>query len=200
MNDFNIEFAHIYADQEFGEEQIKSISKLKTTIEKLRKKKKSFVTTILIDEYSPIVCTLNEENFLQKVTEQGVSPNFIAYESKLSDIAENIISFIPKNLLSTQKFKNKKSLLLVTKDRKIGLKDSFGRHTCSLLIAAWILVRFGLYEIPSIQKLSKNKQLPAKHLITILPKKYEETEQKVFDILEVTKYKNFLKKINYKFY
>ena len=41
MNEFNVEFAHIYADQEFGQEQIKSILKLKKVVQELQKKKKS---------------------------------------------------------------------------------------------------------------------------------------------------------------
>ena len=34
--DYNIEFSHIYADEIFGEEQIKSIELLKESIKKLK--------------------------------------------------------------------------------------------------------------------------------------------------------------------
>ena len=199
MNEFNVEFAHIYADQEFGQEQIKSILKLKKVVQELQKKKKSFSSVVLIDEYSPPVCTLDEKYFLNKILEHNLSPDFIVYESQPCKVAETVIKLLPKNSLQMQKFNNKKVLLLVTKGKKIGLKDNFGKYTCSLLIAAWILVRFGVLQLSSLKKL-KNKELSANRLITILPQKYKETEQKVLEILAVTKYKYLIKNIKYEFF
>ncbi len=199
MNDFNIEFAHIYADQEFGKEQVNSISKLKIIEKELEENKKSFVAGVLIDDYSPIVCTLDENDFLEKIKKSGVSPDFIAHESELSGIADSVISSIPENLLETQKFQDKEVLLLIKDGKRIGLKDGSGKHTCSVLIAAWTLVRFGRYELDSMKKFS-SKEFKANQLITILPTKYEETEQKVIDILEVTKYQDLIKNIRYEFF
>lgn len=199
MADFNIEFGHIYADKKFGDEQVKSILRLKGVIKELSKKEKSFVTVVLIDEYSPMKNTLKDVNFLNSVEEEGINPDFVAYESALSNIAEEVISMISKDLLKEQKFGEKGVLLLSLKNNNIGLKDSQGKYSCSLLIAAWILARFGILKVPSLKKFS-NKDFAANKLITILPKKYEETEEKVLDILRVTKYKDLLKNIRYEFF
>jgi len=199
MNDFNIEFAHIYADENFGEEQIKSISRLKKIQEELIKKKKSFVKVVLVDEYSPILNTLEDNDFLNNLKERGIHPDFLVHESDLSEIAKDVISLIPKNLIKKEKFKSGENSLLVKDNKKIGLINSSGKFTCSILVAAWILVRFGIYNLHSIKKFS-NKNFEAKGLITILPQKYKKTEQKVLDILETTKYKNLIKNIKYEFF
>ncbi len=199
MNDYNIEFAHIYADQMFGEEQHKSIAKLKTLIKRLQQKKKSFTTTLLIDEYNSKSYVLQEIEFLQEIKEQGVQLDFLAYESTLTTIAEKVIRLIPKKLIVTHKFKDREVKIFKKRDKMIGLKDSHGKHTCSLLITAWILTRFGIYPLPSLQKLSRNS-FRANRLITILPKKYHLSERKAIDILKTTKYKSLISKMDYIFF
>lgn len=47
MFDYNVEFAHIYADESFGENQIQSIKVHKDLIEKLKKENK-----LIGDNYS----------------------------------------------------------------------------------------------------------------------------------------------------
>ncbi len=198
MNDFNVEFGHIYSDQEFGKEQIQSIQRAKKVLQDLEKRRKSFTTVVLIDEYSPIVSTLEETQFLKEMGNKDLRPDFIAYESNLTAIADKIIESIPKIKLKTESIKGKKVLILITDKKRIGLKDNLGRHTCSMLIAAWILARLGLFDIP-IKKYGKSS-FPGKKLITILPEKYRETEKKVLEILEVTKYKKEVKKVRYEFF
>ena len=152
MEDYNIEFAHIYADKGFGKEQLESVSRLKEVIKELKKKKRTFQTVILIDEYSPTSCTLDEQKFLEKVSAQGVNPDFVAHESDLTDIAGRIIGIIPKELLKRQRFGKREVTLLVVGGKRIGLYEDTGRYTCAMLIAAWTLVRFGVYEMPSSKK------------------------------------------------
>ena len=81
--DYNIEFAHIYADEEFGEEQAKSIDIVKTVISNLKKSNKSFVTSVLIDEFHPVVFKLNENEMVEEFRKYDVEVDFIGYESKL---------------------------------------------------------------------------------------------------------------------
>ena len=56
-----------------------------------------------------------------------------------------------------------------------------------------------LINVPSLKKFS-NENFAAQQLITILPEKYKETEEKVLDIIRVTKYKDLLKNIKYEFF
>lgn len=199
MVDYNVEFAHIYADKEFGDEQRKSIDLLKLVIKDLQKKNKSFVTCILIDEISPEKITLNESDFLKKTLSYKIPLDFVAYESKLSSIADKIIKELPKELLHKESFNDKEVLLLIKDNLKIGLKDYPGKHSCSLLIAAWILCRLGYYKAPNLKNLTGNS-FNANKLITILPKRYRKTEDKVLNILKITKYNHILKNLEYKFF
>jgi hypothetical protein len=199
MQDYNIEFAHIYADKKFGEEQQKSIEILKKTLKKL--KNNSIVTCILIDEISPEKNSLNFEMFKQKILSFNVPLDYVAYESTLSTVAEWIMGQIPAAHLKTEKFGKKEVILLVNHNVKIGLKEKSGKYSCSLLIAAWILCRLGLCKsnTPVMDKLSQ-KPFEAKELITILPEKYRKTEHKVWEILKISNFKDSLDKLEYIFF
>lgn len=95
-------------------------------------------------------------------------------------------------------------LILEENKQKIGLKESSGfmyRHTCALLSASWSLSRLGIYTVP--EKAVKNlteKKFVARKLITILPEKYREVENKVIEIIKSTKFKDTLNNIEYKYF
>jgi hypothetical protein len=152
MTDYHIEFAHIYADEEFGEEQSKSAEILKKTIEKLNKKKKSFVVSILIDELHPNVKKLNEQNLLLEMQKRNIQVDFIGYESKLIETAEKLIQMIPPSELKFEHFHDpeREVLMLEEPNEKIGLEEEPAkRPTCALLSASWTLCRLGKYKIPN---------------------------------------------------
>lgn len=190
--DYNIEFAHIYADEAFGSEQEKSINALKEVISELNGK--SFVTCVLIDEFSPEEIKLDFDGYINEVKSRVVV-DFLAYESKLSEISDKLIKELPN--LKTEMFDDKEVLLLIKDDMKIGLKSN-DKPTCALLIAAWTLCRFGIYQVPDLKNLT-GKEFKADNLITILPKKYRESENKVLEILKSSRYRELVDKIQYKF-
>ena len=97
-----------------------------------------------------------------------------------------------------EKFGKREVLMLRNAEDKIGLMDS-NKPTCSLLIAVWILCRFGVYEIQKARKLS-DKGFESNNLITILPEKYQSSENKAPSIIEITKYSNLLNKVEYKYF
>ncbi len=195
VNDYNIEFAHIYADKEFGKEQEKSIEILKKITEDLTSRDKTFVTCILIDEFSPKEKTLDEDEFLGEIIERGAKIGFIYYESNLQDNAKKLIKLIDKSRLKVEKFSGKDVIIL---DSKIGLTDKEGKPTCSLLIATWILGRLGVHKLDL--KDSTRKLFEAKKVITILPEKYKTSEAKALEIIKATKFKDQVKNIHYKFF
>jgi len=206
MLDYNIEFAHIYADEPFGNEQFKSMELLKKVIAKLKKEGKTFVISILIDEFHPVVFKLDENEIIEEFKKQGIVVDFIGYESKLGSIADEIIKELPKSMLKLEHFNKpeKEVLLLKNHNGKIGLKEEFEfmyRHTCALLSASWSLCRLGEFKIPqdAIHNLT-NKSFEAKKLITILPEKYHPVEDKVIDIIKSTKFKNSVKNMEYEFF
>lgn len=197
--DYNIEFAHVYADKKFGEEQEKSINILKKTIKKLSGLNKSFVTCILLDEYSPKNKTLKDKEYIKEVLKNNVPVDFLAHESQLTKIADFVIKEISKSSLVKRKFGKREVLLLSDKNGEVGLKDNSGKYTCALLIAAWTLFRLGIIIHDKLIIPRTNKGFYADRLITILPKNYKESESKVIRILNSTRFKYLVKKQHYIF-
>ena len=204
--DYNIEFAHIYADEDFGDEQIKSIELLRGVISRLTKAKKTFVTSVLIDDFNPVIFKLNDAKVISIIKKYKVPFDFFAYESKFGEISDKLLREIPNSKLKLEHFHNpqKEVLFLHNKSDNIGLKEQRAfsyKHTCALLAAAWTLCRLGVYDLPkSSVKNLENKDFAAKKLITILPKKYENSEKKVLDIIRATKFNKMADNIEYVFF
>ncbi|MBU2523415.1 MAG: hypothetical protein KKE23_03955 [Nanoarchaeota archaeon] len=83
--DYNIEYAHIYADQfaqgeEFGEEHLKSIELTKDLVKRLETEGKTYCLCVLIDNYNAQF-SLNQEQIFNELGGLGLSPDFIVEES-----------------------------------------------------------------------------------------------------------------------
>ena len=200
--EYNIEFAHIYADQKFGNEQIRSIEILRDLINSLQKQGKSFVTTVLIDDYNPKKNNLDENAFVNKIKSLNIPLDFIAYESKLNQIGDKLIADLPRQLLRVE---GKKNIFLEINNKSIKLRDSIGfqlKNTCTLLTASWLLCRLGIYKIPSdsINRLNKVGTFEANKIITILPEKYRKSESRALDIIKSLGKDDILKHIEYRLF
>ncbi len=177
--DYNIEYAHIYADECFDIEQQKSIKELKKVTDKLKQKNKSYVLVVLIDEYNPVKHILNIKNFLEKLEELDVRPDFVCFESQLANYKDLIFQEMKGKI--KREYEN-----YIKKHKKI---------PCSLLITIWHLKRLGLIKIErgELKNLSKhNKPFIGRKIITILPEKYRKVEEKALKIIESTKFKKCL--------
>lgn len=180
--DYNIEYAHIYTDESFGREHKRSIKELHDVTERLRKLKKSYVLTVLIDEYNPIQHRLSVKKFLNKLAQLGSEPDYVGFESKLA---------------------SDKDLLLNEMDKKIKKEyekylRKHGKIPCSLLIALWYLKRLGFIKIKSdelIHLKKDNKPFVARKIITILPRRYQGVEMKALKIIKSTRFKKYLDNI-----
>lgn len=186
MTDYNIEYAHIYTDERFGEEQEKGVKELHKIITKLKKLNSNYVTTILIDDFNPTTHTLDVNDFLKKLEKINAKPDFILFESKLANYKNLLLDEMGGKL--KKEYKN-----YIEKHKKI---------PCSFLIAIWDLKRLGLISTKKeeLTRLRKNNGFIAKKIITILPKKYQEVERKVLKIIKSTKFKEQIKNMKNIFY
>ena len=206
---YNIEFAHFYADELFGEEQIESIQVTQKLIKELKSQGKTFVTCVLIHQFHPAAFQVNEEKLRKVFEEHGLVPDFFVYEGKLNSVSDEIIEEIPSSILNWETFQSfkgphKRALMLKKAEYGIGLKEEIGfteRHTCAMLIAAWDLCRLGAYKIPeeSIRRLN-DKTFESEKIISIIPTKYNEVENKSLQIIKATKFKDLSDKIEQKFF
>ena len=204
--DYNIEFSHIYSDETFGDEQLRSMQILKKVVSNMEKENKTFVVSILIDEFHPTTFILDEEKIVSKFKKYGITVDFVGYESKFGGVADKVIKNIPKSLLKFELFdKSQKEVLLLRKNKlKIGLKEKskFGvKHTCALLSASWTLCRLGAFRVPlgSVRNFT-GKSFDAKKTITILPEKYRSVECNVINILNFSKFRSLAKNTKYHFF
>jgi hypothetical protein len=185
--EYNIEYAHIYTNERFGIEHIKSIKKLHNIINKLKQLNKTYVLTVLIDEYNPTRHGLDIKGFLEKLNELNAKPDFVGFESQLTSYKDLLLKEIKGKM--KKEYKN--------------YIEKRGKIPCSFLIAIWHLKRLGLIPIKKgeLNNLTKNNNVfTAEKIITILPKKYQEVEKKALKIIKSTKFKAWVKNIENIFY
>lgn len=107
--DFNIEYAHIYADEFhkdviIGEEQIRSIEVVKQIIGNLESTGKTYSLNILVDDYNEEATKVDEEVLFSQLNEIGSPPDHIMRESQLAvSSAEILIEAMPERYLNKQK-------------------------------------------------------------------------------------------------
>lgn len=204
--DYNIEYAHIYSDESgLTDEQKKSSEVAKEVIERLREDGKSFVVTLMVDEYHPEFDRLNFEKFLKNLSDLGVKPTYIGYESKMISAAKILLDTIPMNLKEKEKFRHKvdiskKITYLKDDEGKIKLKTEGdvvhrSRYTCPILSASWSLLRLGVLQAQNaveLTGLTKPKPFAARKVINVLPEKYRSVEDTAREIISSsTEYGDF---------
>lgn len=189
MNDYNIEFGHIYIDQQPGSEQTQAIEILKSTIAKLNRAGKSHVTTMLIDDISPEGARLDIGGYTA-ATSSNVPLDFIFLESTLGIFKDTILADIPE----TEKIHGRKNQSLYIKDsggNRVMILKPDGTPTCSLYIAIWFLGRLGIYSDISRWGINlHNKEFAARKIITILSEGYKLSDEQALAILEKTPHWN----------
>lgn len=174
--DYNIEFAHIYVNENIASEHYQAIKITKEKILDLKQKEKNCVLTVLIDDYNPSDSILDIEGFLKELEILGTKPDYVVDESKLT--------FYKDQILSEMNGKLKKQYLRYINGR--------GKCPCSFLIAIWHLVRLGFFDAEPIIGHSVEKPFAAKKIITILPQRYAGIEKKALEIIESTKFKDLV--------
>lgn len=96
MNDVSVEFCHIYQDQPFGVEQQRSISLLKDILHELETKQKTYITSVLVDDFHVEKEKWELASLLEQMKSYHIMPDMIAMESKFTTVADHIISLIPE--------------------------------------------------------------------------------------------------------
>ena len=200
-NDYNIEFSHLYADEEFGQNQAKGIKKLKEIKSNLKQRNKTFIQGVLIDDYHSINSKIDINSIKKKIKDYGIEIDFLGFEKGLTKIADEFISKIPKEKIKFELFaKSKKEVLMFKGKKDIGLKEKEAfeeRHTCVVLSAIWLLSRLGVFKLSEGQlKKFNNKEFIAEEVITILPEKYRYVEGKAIELINTTEYAYLIPKIH----
>lgn len=192
--DFSIEFAHIYLDQIPGSEQTESLKILGNKAKELEKLSKTFNKVILIDDFTPEKTILKKEEYIESV-KKDTDLDFVALESQLAMFAHKFIEEIKKEFVETKVINGIETKTFRKGQESIGLITNNNKPSCTLLIAIWYLCRLGIYGVPAKTQSFSDKSFVGRKLITIIPEKYKEGEEKVLKLLKETKYNYLIKDI-----
>lgn len=178
MKRLSLEYAHIYTNQQFGDEQKLSIDLLGQVIEK--ENRNDLVLTIMIDDYSFPDPSFDYNNLISHLSNFGFAPDFLIRESVLIKDCDQVIKIITDLTL-------RESITQYIIEKK--------KYPCSLFIATWYLIRLGYI---------KTELFPddfiAEKLINILPESFISFEEKGFEIIKNTPYAHALDQIENKYF
>jgi hypothetical protein len=207
-----VEFAHIYADTVFGSEQDRSLSVMKDYLDTHSTPDSLVVSAILIDDLHVEEATLDVMEFVRCILRRGLAPDFVVFEGKLGEVADELVSRIWDNsnhelVWRTIKKTNKRVLTYVnlTTGREIGIKtiydDARSEWTCAMLSAAWTLCRAGIYEFPkdSIVRLTE-APVTGDKIVSVLHSKYEGVEAKVVELIKAAGYGELVDRLELVFF
>ena len=181
MSGQNIEFFHIYTDEAIGNEHTASIPHLR----RMQRQAPEASTIILVDNYNPKRHTLTIDEILHFLEQQAVAPDFYAYEADMVAAGRQLLASVTKPHLqrSYQKY-----------------IDTHSKLPCSLLAAAWYLVRLGVLKAPIYAAESAKDFVPAQKLVNILPEHYRGVERRAAELIVHSPYAVQLQNIENIFY
>lgn len=202
-----VEFAHIYADSVFGEEQDESLTVMKNYLDRESSPDSLVVAAILIDDLHVEHNTLDVTEFIRCILRRGLAPDHVVFEGKLAPVAETIIHCLPPEDLVWEQFSRPRKRVLSYVDpqgRKIGLKSVYEdreEHTCALLSAAWSLCRAGVCEFPedSIVRLTE-APVTGERVVSVLHRKYEGVEAKVIQLIRAIGHEDLVPRLELVFF
>ena len=213
--DYNIEYGHVFADaRQASRVHKESIERTKIFIKEIEKKKKSYVLTMLIDDYLPSYSYLNLYRFLSYFKENNVPPDYLIYEKRLLSLVPKIVSELPKNRIIKEvrnvSVRSNKDLLLLENKKlsSITLREDIRANLDSFtytpaLIAALFLIKLGRLSYDKIvtpTKYSKPKPFAAKKTVTIDPKAFKVVNDKALKIISMTRFKGSMKDMEFLYY
>ncbi len=177
--DVSIEYAHIYTNHQIGKEQELSVEILGTLTQEERQHGHTLALLVMVDDYSFPDPSFDYATFATFLGERGFAPDCIIRESQLIPQCDQVL-----HMLHDQKLKEQLSDYIRVK-----------KYPCSLFIAAWYFVRFGILTHDSFDPV-----LQAKRLINILPLSFQPFEDKALDIIRATSHAERVSDIDYRYF
>lgn len=179
MKDLSIEYAHIYTNNQIGEEHKLSVEILGELYRNEKEVGHTISLVVLVDDYSFPDPAFSYDDFSVWLTEKGFHPDFILRESQLIPACDEVLK-----LIKDDKLKAPISDYIRTK-----------KYPCSLFIATWYLLRLG-----HISSEIFDTQFTAKRLINILPQSFKPFEDKALEIISSTDFADAVNQIEYKYF
>lgn len=171
----NLEFAHWYADEDFGEEQIVSSQICSDLYRLLASCGQTVSTSILVDDRAGC------DDVREVLQKNSIICDYVGYESRYEDLAHKVVTALIVDKKCTAKTINHVDHVFLN-DIKLFRNQ---KATCAVLSATWLLCRLGCLDHPEIDRFTQSQPFAEKAVI-ILPKRYRQLEQRVLDIIAAT--------------
>ncbi len=186
--DVNVEFGHIYINENYSPEHYKSASLLRDFLSE--NKGLSVVKSLLIDNYNARETVLNIDGYIDEIGTVFEKPDFVILEKNLLPYADMLIGQLKEG-----KVKRQYTSYIEKNDH----------YPCSLLVATWNAARLGLIRIANGDFLHKNKPADcfyATAILSILPTRFGSVEKRALDILKESNWysDNYEGRINHIFF
>ncbi len=176
----SVEYAHIYTNTQISAEHVLSLEILQGVLKENEIRSEDVSLCVMVDDYSFPDPSFNYEELVDFLTKHDMRPDILIRESALIKDCDYIVS-----LINDEKLKNEISVYIREKKK----------YPCSLFIATWYLVRLGCIK----SKIFDNR-FCADRLINILPESFKPFEEKGFEIINNTSFKNVIEKIENKYF
>ncbi|MGB0925365.1 MAG: hypothetical protein ACPGTS_01505 [Minisyncoccia bacterium] len=177
MNDYSIEYAHIYTHQNIDLEHEFSTNILKEVFAELSGKKS---LVVMVDDYSFPDPGFQYDKLEIYISKKGFSPDLVIRESQLISACDVVLS----KILDRKMHKQITSYIISNK-----------KYPCSLFIATWYLLRLG-----RIESVFFDTNNSAKKLVNILPKSFAPFEDRALDIIRNTEFKEDISNIENRYF
>lgn len=176
MVDYNIEFGHIYTNENCGYDHLRGADAARKVAERLQEEGKTYNLTLMVDDYNPSESFLDIQKYIHKLRDKGACPDYLVLESNLPKYKDLILSEM------TGKIRREYENYIEKK----------GKCPCSFLLAIWHLLRLGIIKDDYlIIPIAEHKSgFYADNIITILPERFQDVEIKAAEIIRSTKYKD----------
>ena len=175
--DISIEYAHIYTNNQIGDEQKFSLTILEDVIKGHPITNISLV--VMVDDYSFPDPSFDYGSFTVWLKEKGFQPDLILRESQLIPLCDTVL-----DLINDDKLKNQIADYVRAK-----------KYPCSLFVATWYLLRLGYIEGQIF-----NNSFISQKLINILPLSFKPFEEKAFEIIKSTQYATAVDQIENRYF
>lgn len=181
---YSVEFFHIYTDETIADRHLMGL-------EYLREAERAWTINrsriVLIDNYNPKVHITTVDDVLKSLNEEGMCPDYWAYEGSLIENAKEFLEFV-----TDRKLKKNYARYI----------DQHGKYPCSLLTATWYLTRLGYFDFSDVIHAVNNGGMytSAARLVNLLPRDYKPVESRARLLIEESVFSMAADKIQDLFY
>jgi len=178
---YNIEFFHIYGDDDITSEHTLSLQikdKLQAAIAAANDQDSS-LSLVMVDDYNAPLTKVTRDLVKNVIETAGSSVNQVVYESEFYETGINLLNFVKPRIF-------KEYSKLIKKKQKL---------PCSLFIATFYLSRLGALENPVI-----NETNLAEKTITVIDKRYTFVELKALKLIANSQFSSKLDNIYHYLY